>query len=674
MAKKSRHRRAIERGKNLIEASSPKIKLDLSDAVKQEMPLHIDPMLATEMRNPFDSDAHIFEFKLDGYRTIAFVNNNFVQLKSRNGKSFNNYFNEILDDLKDLPDVILDGEMVVLEDNGKPSFSLLENYKKTKQGKLVYYVFDILFFNGYSLQPLPLLRRKEILKEVIKDKSKIRYCDHVEDEGIEFFEVVRKNELEGIVAKEKNSSYKEGFRSPKWIKIPVKDVLEAVVIGYTIPKSANFFGSLVLAKYDNSGELKYIGSSGGAFSEKEKLEIFRKLEQIKMLYPPIANIEKEIISRGVQWVEPKIICEVEYKEVTKGGRLRLPVFKRIRWEKEYPGKKEKNEGIKIAAEVATPVKRAKNEVEDEYKKDFIDDDKAIVKVANKKIFFTSLKEKYFLEGGLIKGDLLDYYHKASKIILPFLKDRPITIASFIEPRRMIGDLYSLRTSVKGEIPKWIKTIELVTGNPNKTLPYLLCSDEAHLLYFIQLGFVQFGCWNSRKSLIENPDYIVLELEPLKIKYRWVVEVAMYAKELFDTYKIPSFIKTYRNDGLQIYIPMGAKYNQAECKVFAEILAYKIHLRIPELSSLESNPEKRVGDVFIDFAQNGLAQFAIAAYSLTTIPEAAVSSPISWEELKDIHPSDFTVNNIFQRTNSWKEFYDGIMGRSVDLQKILSELR
>ncbi|MBI4848839.1 MAG: hypothetical protein HY808_09745 [Nitrospirae bacterium] len=301
---------------------------DLKDAPLSPMPHNIKPMLATLAKKPFDHPDWVFEMKWDGYRAIAEIRDGDVSLYSRNRISLTQKFLPVADSLRDLGfDAVLDGEIVVVDDQGRPDFQLLQDYRKSKSGHLLYYVFDLLHFRGHDLTNLPLLRRKELLKKILPSSPKIKFSDHVLKEGVLFFNVVKGKELEGIIAKHSQSVYQMGKRSREWLKVKARLTQECVIAGFTEPGAGRkYFGSLVLGVYEGD-ELKYIGHSGGGFSERDLKAIFNKLKPLVQKECPFTI--KPDTNTADTWVK----CEVTFTGWTEDGIMRQPVFLRLREDK-----------------------------------------------------------------------------------------------------------------------------------------------------------------------------------------------------------------------------------------------------------------------------------------------------------------------------------------------------
>ncbi len=308
---------------------------DLAAAKVKPMPHGIKPMLATLVKEPFDHPEWLFEVKWDGYRAIAEIQDGKVSLYTRNHISLNKTFGPVTDSLQNLGfDAVFDGEIVVVDDQGLPNFQMLQNYQKSGRDHLIYYVFDLLFFHGHDLIDLPLVRRKELLKDILPSAQHIKFSDHVWKEGVLFFKVVQEKGLEGIIAKHSQSTYRMGRRSRQWLKIKTQLAQEGVIAGFTEPRGGRkYFGSLVLGAYEG-GELIYIGHSGGGFGDDNLKEIYERLQPLITKDCPLTkNTKNPTLNTPVSWVKPQLVCEVVFAGWTADGLMRHPVFSRLRDDK-----------------------------------------------------------------------------------------------------------------------------------------------------------------------------------------------------------------------------------------------------------------------------------------------------------------------------------------------------
>jgi bifunctional non-homologous end joining protein LigD len=616
--------------------------VDLSGAKKGRLEHAVKPMLATSIEEPFDNPDWIFELKWDGYRAIAEISDRKAKLYSRNHQSFNEKYAPIVTSLEKIPgNMVLDGEIVVVDKKGRPDFQLMQDYPSSG-GELIYYVFDILYYEGRNLKTLPLIKRKEIVKEVLPDLPYLRYGDYISTHGKAFFKEAHKLQLEGIMAKKADSEYFEGSRSKDWLKIKISLRQEAVIAGFTEPKgNRQHFGALVLGLYRH-GKLEYIGHTGGGFNDKSLEATIKKLKKITRKESPFAVVPKT--NAPVTWVKPELICEVTFHEWTKDHIMRQPIFLGLRDDK-------------AASEVEDEVS-AKKEAKHE-------------KIGKQTVTLTNLSKVFWPKEGYTKGDLIEYYSEMSKVLLPYLIDRPESLLRY--PDGITGQGF-YQKNVSNLTADWLKTIKIHSNSGDKTVEYLLCQDKETLLYIINLGCIDLHPWASRKGSLSHPDFIILDLDPEKVSFEKVIEVALTTRQILEDLDIKSYIKTSGSRGLHIYIPMGAKYDYDQARNFSLLLGMQVQEKLPDLVSLKRNPKDRQGMVYIDYLRNIKSQTAASAYSVRPKPGATVSTPLRWEEVNTkLDPSVFTIKTMRKRLDKHGDLFKGVMGKGVDMKKVLKKL-
>lgn len=304
----------------------------VAGAPKAPFPHDVAPMLATLGDQPFDHPDWIYETKWDGYRAIAEVRKGRVRLYSRYGQSFVERYSPVVESLRELGhDTVIDGEVVVFDEKGRSRFQLLQNYQKTRQGRLAYVVFDLLHLDGHDLTGLPLLRRKSTLHSLVKQIPRVMYSEHIQESGVAFFHAAVKLGLEGMMAKYAKSTYHPGYRSRDWLKIKTKQRQEAVIAGFTDPRrTRKEFGALILGVYE-SKNLIYIGHTGSGFNTQSLIEMRKRLRPLETNRCPFREVPKT--NMPVHWVRPELVCEVEFQEWTSDGRMRIPIFMGLRDDK-----------------------------------------------------------------------------------------------------------------------------------------------------------------------------------------------------------------------------------------------------------------------------------------------------------------------------------------------------
>ena len=623
-------------------------------------------MLAKLYEEAFNDKEWIFEIKWDGYRAIADLSAKNFLFYSRNGISFYEKFQKVSKDFdQQTQKIILDGEIVAYDENGKPSFQLLQQIGDNPDLALVYQVFDLLWLNGHSTEELPLLQRKELLKEALIETDMIKYCDHIPEKGIDFFNQMKKMKLEGMIAKKADSKYIENHRTSDWLKIKFTDTEEAIICGFTEPRgSRKGFGALILGKYAD-GELIYSGHTGTGFNNESLNQLHETLKKIITKISPFENIPKT--NMPVTWVKPELVCEIKYSEITKDGIFRHPVFIAIREDKNpeevdnFLGKT--NHINKKSIEMKDKVPSKKNE---ESEKEIILD-KHQVKLTNQ-------NKIYFPKDDITKGDVIEYYQSVAKYILPHLKNRPLSLNRFPNG---IEEQSFYQKDASDNIPDWIKTTQVYSESNDKYIDYIYCNDKSTLAYLNNLGCIDLNPWNSSLPDLEHPDYLVLDLDPSKKNtFDDVIEAALQVNEVLNSIKIKSYCKTSGSTGIHIYIPMGGKYEFDQVKDFAHIVMKQVNEKLPKITTLERNLQKRDDKkIYLDYLQNRTGQTLASAYSLRPKQGASVSMPLDWEEvIPGLKPTDFTIHNALERIEKKGDLFKPVLGKGVDMMKALELLQ
>jgi bifunctional non-homologous end joining protein LigD len=616
------------------------------------------PMLAKLTKELMDNPEWIYEMKLDGYRMIAAVRNGKANMVSRNGKSFNEKYEILLRDLNQVEDeVILDGEMVIEKPNGLTDFQLLQNYGTTKKGNLKYFVFDILYLNGHNLMGFPLLKRKELLESFFEKYSfsRIIRMNYQTGDGKKLFNDLSAHGFEGIIAKDPESVYRAGRRSDSWLKIKSQRMQEAVICGFTEPQGGRkYFGSIILGLYDKD-ELKYVGNCGTGFNDESLKELYTKFELLKTDASPFMSIPKFSWAKGKPtWIKPELVANIKFLEWSDEGIMRSPVFMGLREDKDP--RRVINESL-VADKNALYIKG--RDVEKE----------RIVKVSGKTLNITNLTKIYWPGEGYTKGDLIDYYSQISKYILPYLKDRPQSLNR--HPNGIMGKSFYQKDMDVEEIPSWLKTVQIYSKTNNAEIDYLICNNEATLLYMANLGCIEINPWHSTYKKSDNPTYVMLDLDPGNISFTDVVNTALVIKEICDQLEIPGYCKTSGATGLHIYIPLAGKYDYEQAKTFAEILAGITHSRLPSTTSIERMVSKRRDKVYIDFLQNRKGQTIAAPYSVRPRPHATVSAPLDWSEVNhQLSPEMFTIKNMRKRIEQKGDLWQPVLGKGIHIENAL----
>nr|WP_263011326.1 DNA ligase D [Chryseobacterium foetidum] len=626
-------------------------------------------MLAKSSDDAFDDEDWIFEIKWDGYRAVADLSKKQPLFYSRNGISFISKFNSITEDFSQQKHhMILDGEIIAYDENGKPSFQLLQQIGDNPDLALTYQVFDLLWLNGHSTEELPLIQRKELLKDALIETNLIKFCDHVPEKGIEFFNQMKKMELEGMIAKRADSVYTENSRSTDWLKIKFTNTEEAIICGFTEPKgSRQGFGALILGKYIN-GKLIYSGHTGTGFNNELLKSLYARLKKLVVKTSPFDTIPKT--NMPVTWTKPELVCEIKFSEITKDGMFRHPVFVALREDKEA---KEISNSVKKPAQKTSKsktmtTKKASEKSEDENEKD------SEITLNRHKIKLTNQDKIYFPKDKISKGDVVDYYQSVADYILPHLKNRPLSLNRFPSGIDHSG---FYQKDAGDSFPDWIKTTKVHSESTDKYIDYAICNDKATLAYLNNLGCIDFNPWNSSLPDLDHPDYLVLDLDPSKKNtFDHVIETAQQVKEILDLIKIKGYCKTSGSTGIHIYIPMGGGYDYDQVKDFALILMQQVHEKLPKITTLERSLQKRDNKkIYLDYLQNRQGQTLASVYSLRPKEGAAVSMPIEWDELKKgLKPTDFNIENALERIKAKGDLFKPVLGKGIDMMKALELLQ
>jgi bifunctional non-homologous end joining protein LigD len=698
-AKGGKKKARTEPGKEDVDKDLAKGQMDsdyidvaalIKSAPKSAIPTGVKPMKATLVDEPFDDPDWLYEVKWDGYRAVATINKGNAEMLSRNNLPFDKFYpiNKLLKSWE--INAVIDGEIVVLNEKGVSDFGALQNWRSEADGELVYYIFDILWYEGKNLMGLPLIERQAILKEVLPTSDdRIRQSKVFNTSGIEFFHAAERIGLEGIIAKKANSFYISDARSKEWLKIKVHKRQEVVIAGYTKNEdTTKQFSSLLLGVYDN-GALKYAGKVGTGFSDKLQKEMmaqFKPLITNESPFEVIPDVDKPSRFRPKRmgakptWLKPELVCEVAYAEVTGDGVFRQPSFKGMRIDKnakdvvlETP--KSTTEAMEESA-IQPEEKHAKalKPPKEKERKTLLNptDETQVREICGHELKFTHLSKVYWPEDGVTKRDMFNYYYQVAEYILPYLKDRPMSLNRF--PNGIHGPSF-YQKDIKGKAPDWVTKTFPYTTSEGEHKEYLVGWDEAYLLWMASLGCIEMNPWFSRVQSPDNPDYCVIDLDPDKNTFDQVVEAALEVKKVLDAVDVPSFCKTSGSTGMHIYIPLDAKYTYDQSQMFARIIVNIVHKQIPGYTSLERTVSHREGKMYLDFLQNRPGATIAGPYSLRPKVGATVSMPLHWDEVKQgLTMKQFNIFNAIDRLKKEGDLFKGVLGKGIDLEKTIKKLK
>ncbi|HEX9705379.1 MAG TPA: DNA ligase D [Gemmatimonadales bacterium] len=594
-------------------------------------PEDAEPMLAETAERPFTKKGWVFEIKLDGYRVRAARDDGKARILSRNNNELTAAFPELVRPIEALPydGLILDGEVVVLDDNGRPSFQRLQNRARISgaqarrasiENPATLYVFDLIAVLGFDLRPLPLVKRKALLQKILPEVGPLRYLEHFETDGEALYEQAVGLGLEGIVAKKADSPYKSG-RSANWLKIRADRTDDFVVVGYTRPQgSRGGFGALHLGIYDG-GKLVYAGRAGTGFTDAELKRIAAELERLRRPTPPFEGPGPK--GEEHVWVEPQLVAEVRFKEWTDEGLLRQPVFVRFRDDKRA---EECVKRVEKKSEIEFPEPR--------------ESAAPVPSVAEVK--FTNLDKIFWPEDGYTKGDLIEYYRAIAPWMLAYLKDRPLVMTRY--PDGIHGKSFFQKDAPQ-YAQQFVRTITIWSEDSQRELDYFVCDTEASLLYIANLAALVLHIWSSRVDALETPDWCILDLDPKEAPFTHVIEVAKTLKALCDEIGLPAYVKTSGSTGLHVLIPLGRQCTYEQSRQLGGLLGRVVANELPEIATITRQVQKRGGRVYLDYVQNGHGRLIVAPFSARPLPGGPVSMPLEWREVTPkLDIRKFTIKN------------------------------
>jgi len=662
------------------------VKALLKKGKPSPMPKDLQPMLATLVTEPVEEKGWFYEMKWDGYRSIVYMDNGIVNLCSRNNKSFNEKYYPITHRFVQWNvNAVLDGEIVVVNDEGVPDFGNLQLWRSEADGHLFFYAFDILWLEGVSVMHLPIEERRQILKAIIPlNDPMLRTSESLKDSGQKAFEEARDLHLEGVMAKRSGSLYLPGQRSKDWLKIKTEKRQELIIGGYTINEGTNKLFSALLLGIMEEGKFQFVTPVGTGFNRKMQEEILKQLKPFESKECPFATVpEYNKPSRfrphppkaEVVWVKPKIVAEISYRELTSGGAIRQPSFKGLR-----PDKKPSEVVREVAKSTLHLLKETAlvkdNVISAPGKKTRASllnpkEESQTRPISGHDVKFTNLSKIFWPAEKWTKRDMINYYYQVAPFMLPYMKDRPQILNR--HPHGINGNSF-YQKDVKGKAPGWIETFPYYSYMDRRDKEFLVCTDEASLLYIASLGCIEMNPWHSRRQKPGNPDWCIIDLDPDGNSFEQVIKTAQVTKEVLDAIGATSFAKTSGSTGLHIYIPLGAKYDYEDSKEFGRRIAKVVHKELPRFTSIERKTGDREGKLYIDFLMNRPQASVAAPYSLRPKPGAPVSMPLHWDEVKKgLKMKDFNIENAVVRVKKEGDLFKGVLGKGIDMEKAIQNI-
>ncbi len=607
-------------------------------------------MLAENGERPFSSPDWLFEFKWDGFRLLGLRENGKGRLVYRRGSDATAIYPEIARALAALPftDLILDGEVVVLGEQERASFqrlqkrALLQRPRDVARAQLELparmYVFDLLACEGFDLRPLPLRARKELLRRLLPKAGSLRFSDHVEGAGEAVYAFVEQKVLEGMLAKRADSPYRGG-RSSDWLRFKRQHTDDFVVVGYTPPEGTRVgFGALHLGVYVGD-TLRYVGRVGSGFTDEQLAALRARLDTFARADPAASG---ELVPTGPEhtWVEPRLVVEVRYHELTFEPLLRQPVFLRLRDDK-TPQECEMTPDQFTPDDPGLVLQDAA--AHEPPQPDEAPHDPAGLE---RKVAFSNLDKVFWPAEGYTKGDLVDYYRTVASVLLPYLRDRPVVLTRY--PDGITGKNF-FQKDAPGFVPGWVRTERMWSEHAQREIDYFVCDEPEMLLYIVNLGTIPLHVWSSRVKTLALPDWCILDFDPKGAPFEHVVRLALQAKRLCDEIDLPCFIKTSGASGLHVLVPLGGQCTYEQSRAFAELLARVLCEAEPEIATVTRARGARAGKVYVDYLQNGHGRLLAGMYSVRPLPGATVSTPLDWSEVgPGLDPRAFTIRSMPER--------------------------
>ena len=663
-------------------------------AVKAEMPVSLDPMLATLSTSVPSGTDWLYEVKWDGYRALCYIADGKVRMLSRRGINLDKQFASVAAALAQTvkaDTAIIDGEVVALDENGTPSFQRLQNMtgfgaKPAVKGMaaplLNFFAFDLIYLNGYDLRKAALIDRRNLLASILLPSDVVRYSEHFAGKGSELLQAVRAKGLEGIVAKQAQSRY-ESKRSGNWIKIKVTCQQDFVICGYLLGER-EYFGALVLGYYENK-KLVYAGNVGSGFTQQSLKAVFETIKPLVTKKAVLGDVPRDV--GEVTWVKPELVCMVKFTSWTNDNRLRAPVFLGLRNEVE-PEDVVRETGL--LAEDLSPKDLSSKDQEGDSAADFNTEAKATeakdasnltahllppenteaaLTIEGRRLKFTNLNKVFYPADGYAKRDVINFYAAVADLLVPHLQGRPLSLKRY--PNGIDHDFFFQKDA--SGFPDWLHREEIASDEDSKTR--VIADDKPSLLYLANLGCIDQNPYMSRLGSLDNPDFILIDLDPYHCGYDRIVEAAQLVREKLRLIGLTGYPKTTGGNGMHVYVPVEPIYEFSQTRSFAEILARWVAAERPDLfTTPRMTSAREKGKVYFDYLQNASRKTISAPYVLRAHPGAPVATPLKWEEIvPGIKPAQFHIANVLRRFERVGDLFNGVLTKPQELGPALEKL-
>jgi len=643
-------------------------------ARKRAMPGDFTPQLATLVDKAPEGEEWLHEIKYDGYRLLARIEKGKAKLITRNGLDWTAKFPALARGMAALPveTALVDGELVALAVDGTTSFADLQDRIATgRTDDLVFFAFDLLYRDGYDLTGAALKDRKEVLAEITPPGSAgmIRYSDHQQGRGPDFYRSACNYDVEGIISKRADKPYRRG-RGTEWLKIKCLNNEEFVVVGFTDPSGQRIgFGALLLGYYDPGGALRYAGRVGTGFADSRLVDLKSRLDAVTRPNTPVA-LPKGVSKKGVHWVEPCLVAQIRYGNVTADGILRHASFEGLREDKSaeevvYPeGLRKSRAAPPLApnpsrrpAGQAGRGKGSSTAAAREASKRAGTGPEVSAPARDGSITFEGVRLTHpdrvlYPDQGITKLALAEYYAAVKDWVLPHLANRPLSLVRCPEGQ---GKECFYQKHATVAVPKVVGRVEIPEGAGTGTGTYTFVKDLPGLVAMVQMGVLEIHPWGSRVDKLETPDIITFDFDPdVGLPWERVTEAAIEMREALIGIGLKSFPKTTGGKGLHVVVPVAPKLEWEAIKEFAKWVAERFVKTYPERFTSNMAKRARTGRIFIDYLRNGRGATAIGAYSPRAREGATVATPLFWEEVENgVKPDAFTVATVPARLRKIK---------------------
>lgn len=595
--------------------------------------------------------------KFDGYRALCRIERGAARLYTRAGHDWTRKWRGLADVLAELPvdEAWVDGEVVAVDEHGQVSFQALQNMmRQGKEAQLAYYLFDLMHMNGYDLSAVPLIERKRLLQQLLHgmpENGPLLYSDHIEGSAQQVFEHACMHGMEGIVVKRADATYQPD-RGRAWLKVKCRQRQEFVIAGYTDPGGTRVqFGALLLGVYDDQRRLRYCGKVGTGFDAAALSAVAKHFTKLQQPAPAFHHPPTGSEARGVHWLKPELVAEVDFAHWTDAGIIRHAAFVGLRSDKpatdivrEQPLSDKELAMTERKAKKVAPAEQAAPQKKAVHGSGAGRDRVCGVTISHPtKILFPRI--------GLTKLALAEYYEAIGERILPHLQQRPLVL---VRCPQGSGHKCFFQKHINETMPDAIEQIEVPEGDG--TASYMLANSLPAVIGLVQMGVLELHTWGSSAGHLDYPDRMIFDLDPADgLPWSRTIEAATLVHGLLDEIGLKSFLKTTGGKGLHIVVPLKPGRPWDEVKAFSKAIAEHLAQTLPERFTANMSKAKRDGKVFVDYLRNGMGATAVAAYSTRAKPEAPVSTPIFWEELGEhLRADTFNVGNIRQRLASLSE--------------------